>query len=124
MATSIRDEELDFKLHITCVEAIDPPLADELQDIQDWQIWINRLHKLHIAEIYNLHSFNGDHSIGTCIGCPSVETDVEMDSDQVGDDLDADLDTTEPDEDDVVEHLNSLEMFFEQLTVRAAIENE
>ena len=35
VATSIRDEELDFKLHITRVKATDPPLAAELQDIQD-----------------------------------------------------------------------------------------
>ena len=35
VATSIRDEELDFKLHITCVKATDPPLAAELRDIQD-----------------------------------------------------------------------------------------
>lgn len=80
---------------------------------------------MRIAEIYNLRSFNGDRSIGTRIGRPSVETDAEMDSDWGGDDLDADLDAAEPDEDDVVaEHLNSLEMFFEQLTVCAATENE
>ena len=35
VATSIRDEELDFKLHITRVKATDPPLAAELRDIQD-----------------------------------------------------------------------------------------
>ena len=125
VATSIRDEELDFQLHITWVEATDPPLAAELRDIWDRRIRVNRLHKLHIAEIHNLHSFNGDLSIGTCVGRASIGTDVDMDSSQDQGGIDVDLDDAEPDEDDVIaDHLNSLEMFFQQLSVRAATEDQ
>ncbi|KIM78416.1 hypothetical protein PILCRDRAFT_55755, partial [Piloderma croceum F 1598] len=62
VATSIRDEELDFQLHITCVKATDSPLAAELRDICNQWIQVNHLHKPHIAEIHSLHSFNGDLS--------------------------------------------------------------
>jgi hypothetical protein len=56
------------------------------------------------------------------IGHTTIGTDVDMDSDQDEGGIDVDLDD---DEDDVIaDHLNSLEMFFEQLSVCAATEDE
>jgi hypothetical protein len=50
---------------------------------------------------------------------------VDMDSSQDQGGIDVDLDDAEPDEDDVIaDHLNSLEMFFQQLSVRAATEDQ
>ena len=125
VATSIRDEELDFDLHIARVEASDPLLAAELGDIRDRRIRVNQLHKSRIAEIYALNSFNGDTTIGTRIGRASIETDIEMEHEEHGGDTPVDTEDAEPDEDDVITaQLDGIEMFFEQLTIRVAVDNE
>jgi hypothetical protein len=81
VATSIRDEELDFEEHIARVETTDMLLATELRDIRDRRVRVNRQHKVRIAEIYKLSCYNGTASLGTRIGRTHVESAMDIDGD-------------------------------------------
>ena len=119
VATSIRDEELDFEHHIVCTESTDAPLAAELRDLQSRRVRVNKQHKLRIAQIYKLPCYNGIASIGTRVGRAPIENEMDLDSDLEKDDED-DGDP-EPDEDDVMAaQLEGIEQFFGQLSIRNA----
>ncbi|KIM74378.1 hypothetical protein PILCRDRAFT_828356 [Piloderma croceum F 1598] len=127
VATSIRDEELDFEAHITRVNATDSPLAAELCDIRDRRIRVNRLHKARLSQIHTLIHFNGTTTMGTRIGRVGTETDKDMGCDREvdGTEVSADGEDPEPDEDNAMAvQLATLEIFYEQLSVRAATDDE
>ena len=59
------------------------------------------------------------------ICCTDIRTDVEMDNNQDETHIDVYLDDVRPNKGDIIaRHLNSLKMFFEQLSVHAATEDE
>jgi hypothetical protein len=119
VATSIRDEELDLKRHITRLEKTDILLATELRDICDRRVRVNRRHRARIAEIYKLPCYNGITSLGTRIGRASIENSMDTDDDLEKDPEDDE--EPEPDEDDiVVAELQNIEQFFEQLSIPVA----
>ena len=119
VATSIRDEELDFERHIALLEITDVLLATELRDMRDRRVRVNQQHKFRIAQICKLSCYNGLASLGTRVGRAPVENDMDLDSDFEKDEEDEE--DPEPDEDDVlVTQLDSLEQFFGQLSVHTA----
>jgi hypothetical protein len=118
VATSIRDEELDFERHITRLEETDILLATELRDIRDRRVRVNRQHRARIAEIYKLPCYNGIISLGTRVGRAGIE--ISVDEDVSFEDREDD-EEPEPDEDDiVVAELQNVEQFFEQLSIPTA----
>ena len=68
LVTSIRDEAMDYPIHIGRIHQRNPGLADVIA--AQWSLWhqVNELHMSHLANIANLQGFSGCLVPGARIG--------------------------------------------------------